>query len=750
MINFCLSSNSFKLLEMAITCFDMSNISNEVGHTSIWDPHLPNDVKNEQFDELNSQEKGNDFQGVPSFDNNLYQLSSSCWVPQFNSENGGCSKDKMAFHETFSNESDLNNLNQNNSIFLEPLNGWNSWNNIYNWIDKHDNDIPSTTNSPAVPDQGSNCSEEHSDSMRSDSFTTSPLRHSSPINSTWTRNFDDSNGSNYYINNAKGCNNKYFSNILTKMGNLQVNENFSLSNWQDSMNDINNTQQPIDIPSTPSPTTNIWQNYDPSNNRDDGYYFPSSLSDLADTNKEMNNIWHINTPFNSYAKTSALNQIQNRPLPQNNMEKVKEMYTRNEEKSQECQFIPSQNNNNNNNNNNDNNSKHQQWGNDRCWNSMYSQYQNDKKESYEMLKNHPRQNNTQISSKPILPNNQIGATYSMYQNTNRTKSSSPIYSANKKLHQSNAFNNVPLSRAVPNSHLAYVCPPNITRDGKLNCDEEELDRYHKTLQMHQLAYDQIYDVVFRNNGPVIENNILPENYHYPPTEYFRPVYPIITSKNCDRGQMYPTNGVSNIVNFCQQVNNYKRENDTVYLKIEECSSQYRQLENERKKTEAELARHNLGKKISSSNTIQIPRLPPAPLKIDRLIVDYFREHARVTTLLSKMIQLREKPMPPIVHEVMAEFLGAIKNLQKMRLQERENILSYLRGEVGSYNERIESMNLTRALVDVIRTTQKARAANWCCLIWTLGPLDNEQEIQIEKIIQANFQVDPPEIKFRPV
>ena len=73
----------------------------------------------------------------------------------------------------------------------------------------------------------------------------------------------------------------------------------------------------------------------------------------------------------------------------------------------------------------------------------------------------------------------------------------------------------------------------------------------------------------------------------------------------------------------------------VQLRVDEAKWQYQAIEKERKKTEAALALQNPGKKISSSNSVQIPRLPLGPTRLDKLVVDCLREQARVVTLLDR-------------------------------------------------------------------------------------------------------------------
>ena len=121
---------------------------------------------------------------------------------------------------------------------------------------------------------------------------------------------------------------------------------------------------------------------------------------------------------------------------------------------------------------------------------------------------------------------------------------------------------------------------------------------------------------------------------------------------------------------------------SLHLRLEEAHLQLRAMEKERKRAEAALARHHPGlSRLPGSTSFPsvgngAPRLPPNPSRLDRLVVDSWREHSRVLTLLERMTKVQGAPQHP---GISASFQG---------WQEAVLVLAELRrgavGEVSSF------------------------------------------------------------------
>ena len=92
------------------------------------------------------------------------------------------------------------------------------------------------------------------------------------------------------------------------------------------------------------------------------------------------------------------------------------------------------------------------------------------------------------------------------------------------------------------------------------------------------------------------------------------------------------------------------------------------MERERKRAEAALARHHPGlARLGGSSGLATvgggaPRLPPRPSRLDRLVVDSWREHARVTALLERMARVRGGALPPGIRATVAGWQEAVTRL----------------------------------------------------------------------------------------
>ncbi|KAK3739194.1 hypothetical protein QZH41_017343 [Actinostola sp. cb2023] len=134
--------------------------------------------------------------------------------------------------------------------------------------------------------------------------------------------------------------------------------------------------------------------------------------------------------------------------------------------------------------------------------------------------------------------------------------------------------------------------------------------------------------------------------------------------------------------------------------------------------ETEISHLWSSRKLSSPGNCVNFRLPPNPSRVDKMVIDQLREHAKVEALVSRIERIRHSPLHQSISESVEQWQQTIKELQAKRREEMGSCSIAGRSRLGPGNRFYDSSDvqaLVAAVRDVCLQTRTMRTTVWCAV-----------------------------------